>query len=107
VESGVEMKITIEFTLGLGRVITIELTLGLGRVTPILGSITRHPSVVLVALIVAACVAPVLVVVSHANPAEFKFALLAGHVVAALVLFNPNVAFWTRLGVGKDPIGRT
>jgi hypothetical protein len=86
--------------------ITIELTLGLGRVTQILGPVTRHPRAVPVALVDVLCVVPVLVPVCHANPAEFKFALLAGHVAAALVLFNSTVAIWTRLCVGEDPIGR-
>lgn len=49
---------------------------------------------------------PVLGPETHAHPAEFVFALAAGHVVAAAVLFNGRVAPRTLLGVCRDPVGR-
>jgi ABC-type multidrug transport system permease subunit len=43
--------------------------------------------------------------ISHANPTKLIFALLAGHVVASLILFNSGTALWTWLCICQNPIG--
>jgi hypothetical protein len=47
-----------------------------------------------------------IVPIPHADPAKFMFASLTGHVVAALILFDPTKAFGTRLGVCENPVCR-
>jgi hypothetical protein len=44
--------------------------------------------------------------ISHADPTEFKFTLLASHVVAPLILFNPRAALGTWFGIRQNPVGR-
>ena len=41
--------------------------------------------------------------VSHADPAEFVFALHACHVIASIVLLNLSMAAGARFCVGQDP----
>ena len=42
--------------------------------------------------------------ISHANPAELVAALRAGHMVAALVLFDVPIALRAQFGVRCDPV---
>ena len=42
--------------------------------------------------------------ISHANPAKLVAALRAGHVIAALVLFDVPVALWAQFSVRRDPV---
>lgn len=56
-----------------------------------------------VAFVVATCRAAMVFPDSHANPAELIFALIAGHVVTSLVLFDGFAAARALLRVGHDP----
>ena len=56
-----------------------------------------------VALVVASCGASMFLPVTHADPAEFVATLIAGHVVATLVLLDRFVAARTRFCVCHDP----
>lgn len=58
---------------------------------------------VLVAIIVTSSLLAVLLPGSKAHPAEVVVADSASHVVAALVLLNRLLAFWTVLCIGHDP----
>ena len=56
-----------------------------------------------VALVIASCGAAMFLPVTHADPAELVATLIAGHVVATLVLLDRFVAARTRFCVGHDP----